>query len=152
MLAALNAGKLIHGHKTNKQECGLASFDSNGSRQSPLPRTVGFVEYVYFLLKICHAIHLWVLEQDEAKTDSETTPDFESIFDVCCEETQSKMGDSSMLAICILNVFHLPSPRTKDLNAVCILVLPGLCLWQSRGRTRDFGRGSILLQTWTRRL
>jgi hypothetical protein len=39
MFAALNAGD-----RTNKQECGLASFDSSGSRQSPLPRTAAFVE------------------------------------------------------------------------------------------------------------
>jgi hypothetical protein len=30
LFAALNAGNLIHGDKTNKQECGLASFDSGG--------------------------------------------------------------------------------------------------------------------------
>jgi hypothetical protein len=57
LFAALNAINLIHGDKTNKQECGLASFDSGGSRQLPLPRTVAFVEYTYFLLNICHAIH-----------------------------------------------------------------------------------------------
>jgi hypothetical protein len=38
LFAALNAGKLIHGDKTNKQECGLASFDSGGRGESPLPR------------------------------------------------------------------------------------------------------------------
>jgi hypothetical protein len=93
MLAALNTGNLIHGDKTNKQEFGLASFDSHGSRQSPLPRTAGFVEYVHFLLNVCHAIHSWVLEQDEADTDSEAAPDFESIFDGCREESQSKTGE-----------------------------------------------------------
>jgi hypothetical protein len=62
MFAALNAGNLIHGDKMNKQECGLASFDSSGSRQSPLPRTAAFLEYIYFILKICHAIHSWVVE------------------------------------------------------------------------------------------
>jgi hypothetical protein len=92
LFAALNAGNLIHGDKTNKQECGLASFDSSGSRQSPLPRTAAFVEYTYFLLNICHAIHLWVVEQDEADTDSDAAPDFESMFDVCPAETKSKTG------------------------------------------------------------
>jgi hypothetical protein len=55
MFAALNSGILIHGDKTNKQECGLALFDSNGRRQSPLPKNAKFVEYIYFLLNICHA-------------------------------------------------------------------------------------------------
>jgi hypothetical protein len=32
LFAALNAGNLIHGDKTNKQEGGLALFDSGGSR------------------------------------------------------------------------------------------------------------------------
>jgi hypothetical protein len=66
LFAALNAGKLIHGDKTNKQECGLASFDSGGRGESPLPRKAAFVEYTYFLLNICHAIHSWVMKQDEA--------------------------------------------------------------------------------------
>jgi hypothetical protein len=83
LFAALNAGNLIHGDKTNKQECGLASFDSSGSRQSPLPRTAAFVEYTYFLPNTCHAIHSWVVKQDEADTDSDAAPDFESMFDVC---------------------------------------------------------------------
>jgi hypothetical protein len=90
LFSALNAGNLIHGDKTHKQECGLASFDSSGSRQSPLPRTADFLEYTYFLLNICHAIHSWVLEQDEADTDSDAAPDFESMFDVCRAETKSK--------------------------------------------------------------
>jgi hypothetical protein len=93
MFAALNAGNLIHGDRTNKQECGLASFDSNGSRQLPLPRDAGFVEYIYCLLNIWHAIHSWVVEQDEADTDSDAAPDFESIFDVCREATKSKTGE-----------------------------------------------------------
>jgi hypothetical protein len=92
MFAALNAGNLIHGDKTNKQECGLASFDSSGSRQSPLPRTAAFVEYIYFLLNICHAIHSWAVEQDEADTDSDAAPNFESMFDVCRAETKSQTG------------------------------------------------------------
>jgi hypothetical protein len=83
LFAALNAGNLIHGDKTNKQECGLASFDSSGNRQLPLPRTAAFLEYIYFLLNMCHAIHSWVMEQDEADTDSDASPDFESMFDVC---------------------------------------------------------------------
>jgi hypothetical protein len=57
LFAALNAGNLIHGDKMNKQECGLASFDSGGSRQSPLPRTAALVEYSYFLLNMCHALY-----------------------------------------------------------------------------------------------
>jgi hypothetical protein len=67
MYASLNARILIHGDKTNKQECGLALFDCDGSGKSPLPQ-IGFVEYTYFLLNICHAIHSWVLKQDEADT------------------------------------------------------------------------------------
>jgi hypothetical protein len=90
--AALNASNLIHGDNTNKQECGLVSFDSGGSRQSPLPRTVAFLEYTYFLLNICHAIHSLVVEQDEADTYSDAVPDFESMFDVCRAETKSQKG------------------------------------------------------------
>jgi hypothetical protein len=90
--AALNAGNLIHGDKTNKQECGLASFDSGGIGQSPLPRTAEFVEYTYFLLNMCHAIHSWVMKQDKADTDSDAAPDFESMFDVCRAETGSQKG------------------------------------------------------------
>jgi hypothetical protein len=89
LFAALNAGNLIHGDKTNKQECGLALFDSSGSRQLPLPRTAAFLEYTYFLLNMCHAIHSWVVEQDEADTDSDTAPDFESMFNVCRAEAKS---------------------------------------------------------------
>jgi hypothetical protein len=92
LFAALNAGNLIHGDKTNKQECGLASFDSGGIRQSPLPRTAAFVEYTYFLLNMCHAIHSWVMKQDEADIDSDAAPDFESMFDVCQTETGSQKG------------------------------------------------------------
>jgi hypothetical protein len=92
MFAALNAGTLIHGDKTNKQECGLASFNSMGSRESPLPRTAQFVEYVYFLLNICHAIHSWVLKQDEADTESVDAPDFLSIFNKCRAATKSRIG------------------------------------------------------------
>jgi hypothetical protein len=90
--AALNTNDLIHGDKTNKQECGLALFGSSGSRQSPLLRTAAFVEYTYFLLSICHAIHSWVVEQDEADTDSDAVPNFESMFDVCQAATESKTG------------------------------------------------------------
>jgi hypothetical protein len=92
LFAALKAGNLIHGDKTNKQEFGLASFDSSGSRQLPLPRIAAFLEYTYFLLNMCHAIHLWVVEQDEANTDSDAAPDFESMFDVCRAETKSQKG------------------------------------------------------------
>jgi hypothetical protein len=83
LFAALNAGNLIHGDKTDKQRCGLASFDSGGIGQSPLSRTADFLEYTYFLLNICHAIHSWVVEQDKADTDSDAAPNFESMFDVC---------------------------------------------------------------------
>jgi hypothetical protein len=89
LFAALNAGKFIHGDKTNKEECGLASFDSGGRGESPLTRTVAFVEYTYFLLNICHAIHSWVMKQDKADTDSDAAPDFESMLDVCRAETKS---------------------------------------------------------------
>jgi hypothetical protein len=89
--SAFNASILIHGDKTNKQECGIASFDCKDEGQSPLPQTP-FIEYTYFLLNICHAIHLWVLEQDEADTESKDSPDFQTIFDVCQETTKSKKG------------------------------------------------------------
>jgi hypothetical protein len=92
LFAALNAGNLIHGDNTNKQECGLASFDSGGIGQLPLPRTANFLEYTYFLLNMCHAIHSWVVEQDEAYTDSDAVPNFESMFDVCRAETKSQKG------------------------------------------------------------
>jgi hypothetical protein len=92
LFAALNAGNLIHGDKANKQECILALFDSGESRQSPLPRTANFLEYTYFLLNMCHAIHSWVVEQDKADTDSDAAPDFESMFDVCLAETKSQKG------------------------------------------------------------
>jgi hypothetical protein len=92
LFAALNAGNLIHGGKTNKQKCGLASFDSGGSRQSPLPRNAAFVEYTYFLLNMCHKIHSWVMKQDKADTGSDAAPDFESMFDICRAETKSQKG------------------------------------------------------------
>jgi hypothetical protein len=41
---------------------------------------------------MCHAIHSWVVEQDEADTDSDAAPDFESMFDVCQAESKSKRG------------------------------------------------------------
>jgi hypothetical protein len=146
LFAALNSGNLIHGDKTNKQECGLASFDSSGSKQSPLPRTACFVEYTYFLLNMCHAIHSWVVEQDEASTDSDAAPDFESMFDVCRAGTKSKTGGF------FNDVFHLPSTSLMNITAVSILVFLGQCLWQSNGKTQVFGRKSKLLPTWTRRL
>jgi hypothetical protein len=92
MFAALNTGTLIHGDKTNRQECGLASFASSGSRQSPLPRTGAFLEYFYFLLNMCHAMHSWVVEQDKADTDSDAAPNVESMFDVCRAEIKSQTG------------------------------------------------------------
>jgi hypothetical protein len=92
------------------------------------------------------------VEQDEANTDSDAAPDFESMFDVCRAETKSQKGDSSMLAICIPNIFHLPSTRAVDITAVSILVFLGQCLWLSNGTTQVFGRKSKLLPTWTRRL
>ena len=129
LCAALDAGKLNHGDKTNKQECGLASFDNLGSGESPLPRTAGFVEYTYFLQNICHAIHSWVMKQDEANTDSDAAPDFDSVFDVCAAETKSQKGDSSMLGTCVLNVFHLPRGKAQEATAVSILLSLGRCLW-----------------------
>ena len=68
--AALNPpGKLVHGDKTGKLECALASFDSTSSDASPLLRK-GFVNYIYFLLNICHALHSWVQDQDENEIES----------------------------------------------------------------------------------
>jgi hypothetical protein len=37
----------------------------------------------FHYINMCHAIHSWVVEQDEANTDSDAAPDFESMFDVC---------------------------------------------------------------------
>jgi hypothetical protein len=79
------------------QECGLASFDSGGIGQSPLPRTTAFVEYTYFLLNMCHAIHSWVMKQDEADTDSDAALDFESMFDICRAETKSQKPEGGIL-------------------------------------------------------
>jgi hypothetical protein len=126
MFAALNAGNLIHGDRTNKQECGLASFDSSGSRQSPLERTAAFVEYIYFLLNICHAIHSWVVEQDEADTDSDAAPDFESMFDVCREATKSKTG--GFFNVGNMRPGRIPSAKTQLVGCncgvyTCLLVL-----------------------------
>jgi hypothetical protein len=112
LFAALNAGNLIHGDKTNKQECGLASFDSGRSRQLPLPRTAAFVEYTYFLLNMCHAIHSWVVEQDEADTDSDAAPNFESMFDVCRAETNSQKGGFSNVGN--MRPGCIPSAKTQS--------------------------------------
>jgi hypothetical protein len=148
MFAALNAGLLIHGRTMKKQKCGLASFDSLGMRKLPLPKDARFVEYVYFLLNICHAIHLWVLEQDEANTESVDLPEFESIFDACQEAAKSeRRGGSSIVALCIPKLFQLPNTRAMDTTAVSIHVSLGLCLWQSNVTTQNFGWKSILLAT-----
>jgi hypothetical protein len=150
LFAALNAGNLIHGDKTNKQECSLASFDSGRSRQLPLPRTANFLEYTYFLLNMCHTIHPWVVERDKANTDSDAAPNFESMFDVCRAETKSQKGDSSTLVICVPNVFHLPSTRAMDVTAVSILVFLGQCVWLLNGPTQVFGRNSKVLRQISR--
>ncbi len=92
MFAALNPGTLVYGDETNKLECGLASFNSIGSRESPLPRETEFLNYIYFLLNVCHAIHSWVFEQDELDTESIKEPPLESIFDSCVKDTKSKKG------------------------------------------------------------
>jgi hypothetical protein len=117
LFAALNAGNLIHGDKTNKQECGLASFDSGGIRQSPLPRTAAFVEYTYFLLNMCHAIHSWVMKQDEADTDSDAAPDFESMFDVCRAETGSQKG--GFFNVGNMRPERIPSAKTQSDGCNC---------------------------------
>jgi hypothetical protein len=41
---------------------------------------------------MCHAIHSWVVKEDEANTNSDAAPDFESMFDVCRAETGSQKG------------------------------------------------------------
>jgi hypothetical protein len=112
LFAALNAGNLIHGDKTNKQECGLASFDRGGIGQLPLPRTASFVGYAYFLLNICHAIHLWVMKQDKANTDSDAAPDFESMFDVCRTETKSQKG--GYFNVGNMRPKRIPSAKTQS--------------------------------------
>jgi hypothetical protein len=117
LFAAFNAGNLIHGDKTNKQECGLASFDSGGIRQSPLPRTAAFVEYTYFLLNMCHAIHSWVMKQDEADTDSDAAPDFESMFDVCRAETRSQKG--GFFNVVNMRPERIPSAKTQSDGCNC---------------------------------
>jgi hypothetical protein len=117
LFAALNTGNLIHGDKTNKQECGLASFDSGGIRQSPLPRTVAFVEYTYFLLNMCHAIHSWVMKQDEADTDSDGASDFESTFDVCRAETGSQKA--GFFNVGNMRPERIPSTKTQSDGCNC---------------------------------
>jgi hypothetical protein len=152
LFAALNAGNLIHGDKANKQECGLASFDSGGRRQLPLARTVAFVEYTYFLLNMCHAIHSWMVEQDEADTDSDAAPNFESMFDVCRAETKSQKGGFFNVGnIC---PERIPSAKYQldGCNCGVYTCLSGQCLWLSNRTTQVFGRKSKLLPAWTRRL
>jgi hypothetical protein len=53
---------------------------------------------------MCHAIHSWVVEQDEANTDSDAAPDFESMLDVCRAETKSQTGG-------LFNVGNMRSER-----------------------------------------
>jgi hypothetical protein len=117
LFAALNAGNLIHGDKTNKQECGLALVDSGGIRQLPLPRTAAFVEYTYFLLNMCHAIHSWVMKQDEADTDSDAAPDFESMFDVCQAESGSQKG--GFFNVGNMRPERIPSAKTQSDGCNC---------------------------------
>jgi hypothetical protein len=117
LFAALNAGNLIHGDKTNKQECGLALFDSGVIGQSPLSRTAAFVECTYFLLNMCHAIHSWVMKQDEADTDSDAAPDFESMFDVCRAETGSQKG--GFFNIGNMRPERIPSAKTQSDGCNC---------------------------------
>jgi hypothetical protein len=111
LFAALKAGNLIRGDKTNKQECGLASFDSGGRGESPLPRTAAFVEYTYFLLNMCHAIHSWVMKQDEADTDSDAVPDFESMFHL--HENKEDRMINFLYRICRLMEFFLDKRIVK---------------------------------------
>jgi hypothetical protein len=117
LFATLNAGKLIHGVKTNRQECGLALFDCDGRGESPLPRTAAFVEYTYFLLNICHAIHLWVMQQDEANTNSDAAPDFGSILDDCRDETKSQKG--GFFNVGNLRSERIPSAKTQSDGCNC---------------------------------
>jgi hypothetical protein len=117
LFAALNAGNLIHGDKAHKQECGLASFDSGGIGESPLPRTAAFVEHAYFLLNMCHAIHSWVMKQEEADTNSDAAPDFESMFDVCRAETKSQKG--GFFNVGNMRLKRIPSAKTKSDGCNC---------------------------------
>jgi hypothetical protein len=117
LFAALNACHLIHGDKRNKQECGLASFDSGGIRQLPLPRTAAFVENTYFLLNMCHAIHSWGVEQDKADTDSDAAPDFESMFDVYWAETKSQK--KGFFNVGNMRPERIPSAKTQSDGCNC---------------------------------
>jgi hypothetical protein len=92
-------------------------FDSGGRGELPLPRTACFVEYTYFLLNICHAIHSWVMKQDEADTNSDTAPDFESMFDVCRAETKSQKG--GFFNVGNMRPKRVPSAKTQSDGCNC---------------------------------
>ena len=147
MFAALNSDKLVYGDETNKLECGLASFNSIGTRESPLPRETEFLKYIYFLLNVCQAIHSWVFEQDELDTESIKEPPLKSIFDSCLEDSKSKKGG-------FFNVGNMRPESIKPIPGIAgsTLVSPGLCLWLSKETPQRFGRKSIHWQTSTLRL
>ena len=92
LFAALNPGKLVHGNKSKKLECALASLDSISGRQSPLPRDTRWLDYTYFLLNVCYDILTWVAEQDESDITSLAEPELEVIFHTCMSETRREAG------------------------------------------------------------
>jgi hypothetical protein len=85
---------LIHGDKNPKLECALASFDSmNLVWHSPLHRhRTKFLDYVYFLLNICHLLYSWVQGQDEDDIESTEAPDLLSIYENARLTTESIHG------------------------------------------------------------
>ena len=92
LFAALNPSKLVYGDEKNELECGLLSLDSMSGCRSPLPRETRWLDYMYFLLNVCHDIHEWVIEQDENDVESLEQPELNVIFDSCMLETKSENG------------------------------------------------------------
>ena len=90
--AALNPGELISGGETKEGRCGLASFDSYSKKQNPLPRNTEFLEYIYFLLNICHGIYAWVQEEVKTDTHSLNSPNLQTIYDQARSGTKSSKG------------------------------------------------------------
>jgi hypothetical protein len=64
-----------------------------------------------------HAIHSWVVEQDEADTDSDAAPDFESMFDVCRAETNSQKG--GFFSVGNMRPERIPSAKTQSDGCNC---------------------------------
>jgi hypothetical protein len=90
--AAFNQGILVHGDRTEKQECALTSSASMSSTKLPLRRNANFVDYLYFLLDLCSGIRFWVQQQDEVNTESNNAPGLNAIFGNCLKSTKSETG------------------------------------------------------------